>query len=1514
MSQNDGIEQPIYIESLQRQRDHRYVATNGDAEHRIPIRREEIWNDYTSIPDDPTALNLINDGDAVGNVALRKQKALTAVVGTTHKFQLAAPGDLSFVIPATFGQSAPLPGGSTAPTIAGSAATGYQPVIVDSNGTVHPQEPSSWVVDGVNNYVEFPYGVPPTMVAPFTLTYVQYTGAFGGAGGVSPAILDLWVSTAGNDATGDGTMTNPYLTIDRALQDARDIGWNDSASVTIDAAGGNFVFPVGDVSFNAGARGAQRTPMVIKGSTRTTVAAGATVAAAALNPSSGLVEMTGSAMGVPGERVRFTSGPLSTISLGGFFATAVQGDFAIAANYAGGQSARLPYSDTAPGVGDTYDVERFDTLVDLTGVTKIRADGNQIVFEDLIFLVHGAQGGFVVQNTLVGTLGVNMVADPGTQVVALNVDAGWHAGLVKGYGQRGTTKSLYVDTTAAGSQLVNLGLVTAPRHWANVVVRGDAGAGDAVAPIALSGVVQQSYWENTGPIRPAPGTSLNIRSFHIDSSRGVGAFSIDDGSVFASQGLINAPVNDGVHVSASGRFQTNATAALSSGVVIVNAGRRGVHAFEGGEARMLAENGSITGSGAEGVLVDGGGAFWCENSACDFSGSGASGILVRDGGRAYIGAALTTNNCGDRGIHLINGALMTVTGNVASDGNAQECILVEKESRLAVAGDVAVGNNAAAATISADTSAEIHVAGDVSCTNSASSGIACNHNSNVGILGTLTTTGGQVGLNIAASTLKVGGNVTATGATGGSNLSCSAGTVVVSGTATLTGANGRCLSLTSGSTMAVTGGLDTSNSVTSFGTDIAASKLTVDGAFTSNNNPLVGLHGRPGSVIICGALTTDNNTQQGALLLDSEAVVRGNLTCNGNGFQGMNAATSVLKCGGVTNACTGNGQQGLLGNGAEILLANGLVASGNDTLAAGLAGVDLNLGTQLDIFQGNLVPALDVGASGLHVTNSSTLNIQLQDPGLAFSINAVGRGVAFSNILIADRGAVFVGSQAGATIITAPIVATGALNGLDNIFITQGSELTTSGSAVNASGSSGRGVVVENGSKLNIDANAAGGIALDVSGATVVDGLVIRRSTVIVDGDAGPGPAPLVRATDVTNTGITVEQSTVSINGAGLVDVGNSTGIGGNTGLLVDASSAVDLLNNLGVNAQKAAGATGDGIVVRGQSSLRSSGRLNAAACSSGVRVENNSMLHVAATGANAIIATGTLTGPGVVVGLGSRLMCRGGSIDASATVSANSIRVTDGASLDASDVDASGNGAGGGGFAVTTARASLAGRLTASGCSGSGVNATLNSQLTVAGSTTNSNGSSGILLVESEFTSGGAVVSNSNGGAGLLASLCEVHILGTLTADSNTGSNVGVTNSEVNISGQLTTNGSSLSGGLLVSSSRVTVSGVESGRNATSGIVINEGSMVRAAGVLASGAGPNVGGVGVEVRSGAKFVSVGGNVHTMTGGQGDCQVGLNASPATWALIAGRRPNHCSDFTPGTGQGGRSEMCIVSYS
>lgn len=208
MAENLGIEEPIYIENAHTHRVHEYVATRGDGLHRIPIRAEEIWDEFGSIPDIPPAA-LLADNDTAGVVALRKGRALELVPGTTQKFRLTAtPADLARVIPATHGQAAPT-AGSAAPTLEAppAPATGYTPVITDSAGGVHPMLAAEWVADGLNNYVEFPKGLPVgsegenVYPQPLRLTFFEYVGFSGGGGAGSVVAFSGMIENVSGSTT-----------------------------------------------------------------------------------------------------------------------------------------------------------------------------------------------------------------------------------------------------------------------------------------------------------------------------------------------------------------------------------------------------------------------------------------------------------------------------------------------------------------------------------------------------------------------------------------------------------------------------------------------------------------------------------------------------------------------------------------------------------------------------------------------------------------------------------------------------------------------------------------------------------------------------------------------------------------------------------------------------------------------------------------------------------------------------------------------------------------------------------------------------------------------------------------------------------------------------------------------------------------------------------------------------------------------------------------------------------------
>jgi hypothetical protein len=183
---NPASESPIYIESISSRRESSYRALAADGHHRTPINpSEECWNQLADIPHNPPSLD-VNAGPGAGVVELAAM-VLKPVVGSKLKWEFAnwvggsgppttpnVSTPLSRVIPATFGL------GAYQPTLTGAPA----------------HDGHSWVVDGLNHYVEFPYGPPPGLPAAPVLTFYRYTGitngggSGGSGGGSGPLVLN----------------------------------------------------------------------------------------------------------------------------------------------------------------------------------------------------------------------------------------------------------------------------------------------------------------------------------------------------------------------------------------------------------------------------------------------------------------------------------------------------------------------------------------------------------------------------------------------------------------------------------------------------------------------------------------------------------------------------------------------------------------------------------------------------------------------------------------------------------------------------------------------------------------------------------------------------------------------------------------------------------------------------------------------------------------------------------------------------------------------------------------------------------------------------------------------------------------------------------------------------------------------------------------------------------------------------------------------------------------------------
>jgi len=239
---NLAVEPPIYVENFSRTREHTYRALAADGLHRLPVHpTEEVWNQYQQIPLVPNPALVANAGP-IGIVPVELiQMQLRPVAGSTLKWEqdvvqplplpappVGAPGSLVRVIPATFGNKDGVPGAYQPSLVGGPAYDGH-----------------TWVVDGLNRYVEFPYGFS-TGATTLTLLFYRYTGLTGG-GTIGPAGTHVWHYVA------DATAPNLTLCPDPAFPGAALSHFVAPLTAqSTEGAGSRIMFDVTKSAFRAG--------------------------------------------------------------------------------------------------------------------------------------------------------------------------------------------------------------------------------------------------------------------------------------------------------------------------------------------------------------------------------------------------------------------------------------------------------------------------------------------------------------------------------------------------------------------------------------------------------------------------------------------------------------------------------------------------------------------------------------------------------------------------------------------------------------------------------------------------------------------------------------------------------------------------------------------------------------------------------------------------------------------------------------------------------------------------------------------------------------------------------------------------------------------------------------------------------------------------------------------------------------------------------------------------------------
>lgn len=976
----------------------------------------------------------------------------------------------------------------------------------------------------------------------------------------TPVNLDLYVSMAGDDVTGDGTSGNPYLTIDRALLDARNYGWDDTATITILSSGGTFVFPSGEMSFNAGTRGEQNTPLRLVGDTRTTIDSGS-VSSSNVNFPTTLIDIISTDVTVlpqVGDRLVFTSPP----ALNGVDAliTGISGTLGNLQIFMALGSDQFG----TPNIGATFDIERLATAVQIDGLVKIRADANTVVWEDLDVTFTGT-GGLIIENTTFLSYAVNLTNDSGSNVELNLINAVWQAGLYRDdltAGRVQTSKGLYIDNTSGGNLIITY---TDGRYvWGNTGVYGNGGSpGDET--LEITGQFTNTWWEGVSPITPdLYGGTTTISSAYIYGSNGAAV--IDYKGTTNLNGIeIQNATGDGVTVGTNGVVTIN-------NVHISNIGGNGVTIENGGVVKStgLLITATIGGNSLE---VRNGGTF-ISTDLMNLSGATGDGLRVFGDSTVFIGGNLTASNCGGYGVYVGRTSRLT-TANLNASSNGNTNIFILNNSKL-TSNNITVGSGAGNPLVNIESSAikcmvltvdgtgsaasvtgvtiasSTAVFNELDITNCTANGMNVLGESRVSIIGNSVniSSNGNIGLSV-----RRGAEVSGTVGTWDINnngtyniavLDNSIITLLANLIATNAVAQDNILIRDSSSLVIAEGYLDASFSIANTKNGIILvtnSKLTVDNnvnAFAAINVSGSGSNGiyvADSSSIYCNGTDTTieaiNATNCGGAGLFIEDA--SNFTCDGRIDASSSAAgirvcnSSVLNCANVPSG-TPIDVSGSTGTGLSIENASNMTCDGRILATGSGAGIRVFNNSVLNCINVPSGIPIDVSSStgtGLSIEYESTVLCAGTDntsPSLSGNNCNIGLNMIGSTLRIGDGGGDVIFQN----------------NTTDNITLTSSNIYITD----------------EN---INIDCTIGGGI--------VTYGLFAKLgSNIITEGDI-----------DASNTarGIEIETST-TITAKDITANNTSTG---RAAIRVDSLSTVNALNITANNNTGGAG-TGDGLQI----------------------------------------------------------------------------------------------------------------------------------------------------------------------------------------------------------------------------------------------------------------------------------------------------------------------------------------------
>jgi hypothetical protein len=1048
-------EAPIYLQDAHRGDHHYYDKSDTTVEERRPISGRECWIDIGLIPSVPPL--------APTPTVTPASATLTAVPGNPYQF-----GNVAFVdmIPANYGSGA------------------YEPTLVDSAGKTVPYNPSVWVADGIRSVVEFKYQTPAQLgyAPPFTLSYWQYTGGFagGGGGGGSPANVALYVDDTGSDSTGDGSLANPFATLQRAFAVLNSLGWNNTASViivqTLTVQTGTLI------NLNAGSGGSQTSPASVAGMPRTSPVRTDTVSGVAVDPVTGLLSITtggGWTDADVGRIVRFTTGPLAAYTIptqgfSGFHAPPAPPPFELevfAGKVTGPNTVELAYSDTTqPEIGDAVAV--FDNVSRLVVnaaeafAPGVFTSGTPLVFRDLDFVfnipvpsppapVQTGVGGLLFWGFDVDLVGARFITPGyGGNTVIAHGGGLFRAGV---YAENPitppSTPSVLGIAAVAATPGVGICMITQTDNSVSMFSNSVFAAGAPAAPNSgstiqgpatlLSCVLSGSAQLTSDGYM----TTVSSSSFDGLTTGGV-TLSAAAGSVLVTGCRFSDSVTSAVAVSLNGAADvqgpvafTNCAAAIAAqqgglahldlaggAITVTGGGISGSALTAQQDGTIIMDNGFVTTSGTfAGPIIDlEGGTFLVANSP---------GGTWTVGGSAPSFPVISVVNGGEFFGETTNGTTLAVT---ATSGN----IINVDTLGLFVFPSVSV--------IGATPATCVNVAGGATLL----------------VPLTLVTTGGAIGLNLA---------------TGGT---ARLGAVNISGTS-----SNNVFAVPGGpsTTLAVAGGL-TSQGSAGLGLLLLGCDLYVGGDTDVTANAAGSIVTVTGSSVFGGSIAAAGNASNNVLFAQTTTMLS-SLDVSGATGTGLSLIAGTAATLYSTLTASGGTGLGVYLTDSTAFILNAVTVSNN-----GNGGIVVTEGSRLQI-DSSLTATGNTG-DGLRVLNGSTVTV-------------VGGGVDVSNssgngVYVSEGSVCTVGNTTGLTaggcatgalvdtqsslLVAGPITAEDCLTNPINI---SGASQVRSGSIYGNQAVPAGGVVVVGGSSLDVSGDLTcgfcryGGLELNASTARV---------------------------------------------------------------------------------------------------------------------------------------------------------------------------------------------------------------------------------------------------------------------------------------------------------------------------------------------------------------------------------------------------------------------------------------------